>query len=84
LIFGGKHPGGEEIQFSSNEVPGVMYGPTPGAETSYIVIYREMILKNSLQELLHQMGQYLARIIPRTSRFKFVQIKSLGSNIAQS
>jgi len=28
------------------------------------------------------MGQYLAWGIPRTGRFKFVQIKSLGSQMA--
>jgi len=43
----------------------------------YIVIFREK-LKKSSQELLCQMGQYLAWIIPRTRRFKFIQIKSLG------
>jgi len=36
-------------------------------------------LKESSQELLPQMGQYLAWIIPRTRRLKFVQIKSLRS-----
>jgi len=34
------------------------------------------MLKKSSQELLHQMGQYLARIIPSTRIFKFVQIYS--------
>jgi len=37
------------------------------------------MLKKPSQELLHQMGQYLARNIPWTWRFTFVQIKSLGS-----
>jgi len=41
-----------------------------------------MLKKSSSQELLHQMGQYLAWSIPRTRRFKFVQIKSLGSQMA--
>jgi len=40
-----------------------------------------MLKKSSSQELLHQMGQYLAWSIPRTERFKFVQ-KSLGSQMA--
>jgi len=35
----------------------------------------------SSKELLHQMGQYLAWIIPRTRKFKFVQMKSLGSQM---
>jgi len=34
----------------------------------YIVIYKEMLKKNCPQELLHQMGQYLAWIIPRTNK----------------
>jgi len=29
-----------------------------------------------------QMGHYLAWIIPKTRRFKFVQIKSMGSQMA--
>jgi len=54
-----------------------MYGLVPRGLNFYIiVIYRE-ILKKSSQELLHQMGQYLARSIPRTRRFRFVQIKGL-------
>jgi len=40
------------------------------------------MLKKSSQELLHHVGQYLAWIIPRTRRFKIVQIKSLGSQMA--
>jgi len=46
----------------------------------YIVIYmyKEMLKKSSSQELLHQIGQYLACSIPMTRRFKFGQIKSLG------
>jgi len=42
------------------------------------LLYSEIIKKSSSQELLHQMGQYLAWIIPRKRRFKFVQIKFLG------
>jgi len=42
-----------------------------------ILIHREMLKKSSSQELLEQMGQYLAWSIPRTERFKFVQMKSL-------
>jgi len=42
----------------------------------------EMLKKSSEEELLHQTGQYLARIIPRTMRFNFVQMKSLGSQKA--
>jgi len=38
----------------------------------------KMIKKCSSQEMLHQMGQYLVWIIPRTGRFNFVHIKSLG------
>jgi len=37
------------------------------------------MFKTSFQKLLHQIGQYLAWIIPRTRRFNFVQIKFLGS-----
>jgi len=40
------------------------------------------MLKKSSKELLHQIEQYLAWRIPRTWRFKFVQMKSLGSQIA--
>jgi len=42
----------------------------------------EMLKKSSSQELLHQMGQYSAWITPKTRRFKFVQIKSLWSQMA--
>jgi len=56
-----------------------MYGPTQGLKNFYIVIYREMFKKCSSQDLLHQMGQDLAWNIPRTRKFKFVQIKSLES-----
>jgi len=38
----------------------------------------EILKKSSSLELLHQMGQNLAWSIPRTGRFKFVQIRSLG------
>jgi len=48
----------------------------------YIVIYREMLKKSSSQELLHQIGQYLEWSFPRTETFKFVQMKSLVSQIA--
>jgi len=41
-----------------------------------------MFKKCSSQEQLHQMGKYLAWSIPRTRRFKFVQMKSLGSQMA--
>jgi len=37
----------------------------------YIVIYSEMVKKSSFQELLHQMGQYLAWSIPSTRRLNF-------------
>jgi len=47
----------------------------------YIVMYMEM-LKTSSQELLHQIRQYVAWIIPMTRRFQFFQIKSLGSQMA--
>jgi len=40
------------------------------------------MLKKSSRELLHQIGQCLAWSIPRTERFKFVQMKSLGSQMA--
>jgi len=48
----------------------------------YIVIYSEMLKKCSSQEQLHQIGQYIAWIITRTREFKFVQMKSLGSQMA--
>jgi len=41
-----------------------------------------MLKKSSSQELLHQMGQYLAWSIARTERFKFVQMKSPRSQMA--
>jgi len=41
-----------------------------------------MFKKSSSQELLHQMGQYLAWSIPMTRRFRFVEMKSLGSQMA--
>jgi len=47
-----------------------------------MVIYREMLKKASSQELLHEIGQYLAWSIPRTKRFNFITIKSLGSCMA--
>jgi len=50
----------------------------------HIVIYWEMLKISSSQELVHQMGQYLTWIIPRTRTFTFVQIKSLGSQMATS
>jgi len=43
-----------------------MYSPTQGTKTLYS----------------QQIGQYLAWSIPRTNRFKFDQIKSLGSKMA--
>jgi len=49
---------------------------------SDVQLYREMFKKSSSQELLHQMGQYLAWSIPKTRKFKFVQMKSLGSQMA--
>jgi len=48
----------------------------------YIVTYSEMFKTNSSQELLHQVGQYLEWSIPRTRKFKFVQIKSLELQMA--
>jgi len=41
-----------------------------------------MLKKMFSRELLHQMGQFLAWIIPRTRRFKFVQMTSLGLQMA--
>jgi len=38
--------------------------------------------KTTSQELLHQIGHYLAWSFLRTRRFKFVQMKSLGSQMA--
>jgi len=56
--------------------------PLPKGLNLYIVIYREIFKKSSSQELLHQMGEYLAWSIPRTRTFKVVQMKSLGSQMA--
>jgi len=56
--------------------------PHPRGLNFYIVIYREMLKKCYSQELLHQIGQYLAWSFPGTRRFKFVQMKSLGSQMA--
>jgi len=47
----------------------------------YIVIYREMLKKSSSKELLHQIGQYLTWSFPRTRRFSFLEMKSLGSQM---
>jgi len=55
--------------------------PHPRGLNFYIVIYRERLKTFSSQKLLHQMGQYLAYSIPRTERFKFVQMKSLAEII---
>jgi len=44
----------------------------------YVVIQMKIIKKSSSQELLYQMGQYLAWSIPRMRRYKFVQIKVPG------
>jgi len=41
-----------------------------------------ILKKSSSQELLHQIGQYLAWSFPRTGRFNFVQMKSLWSQMA--
>jgi len=40
------------------------------------------MLKKSSKEMLHQIGQYLAWNFPRTRRFKSVQMKCLGSQMA--
>jgi len=53
----------------------------PMALNCYKVIYREMLKKHSSQELLHQIGQYLAWSFPSKRRFKSVQIKFLGSQM---
>jgi len=53
-----------------------------GGLNFYMVIYKEIIKKSSSQELLHQMGYYLDWSIPRTRRYNFVQIKTLGSYMA--
>jgi len=60
---------------------GSQMAPTQGLNF-YIVKNREMLKKYSPQELLHQIGQYLAGSIPRAKRFKLVKIKSLGSCMA--
>jgi len=41
-----------------------------------------MIKKNSSNELPHQIRQYLVWSIPRTKRFKVVQMESLMSQMA--
>jgi len=41
-----------------------------------------MIKQCTSPEPLHQMGQYLTWNIPRTRKLKYVQIKSLGSQMA--
>jgi len=53
----------------------------PRGLSFYIVIYREMLKKSSSQELLHQMGQYLAWSIPQDKEIQ-VCSKSLGSQMA--
>jgi len=50
-----KHPWDKEIQAGSNEVPRVMYGPTPGGLNFYIVIYRKMLKKSFSHEPLFGM-----------------------------
>jgi len=76
-----KHPRGKEIQVCSNEGPSVTNGLATDLNF-YIVIYREILKKCLSQKLLHQMGQYLAWSITRIRRFKFVQMKSLRSQMA--
>jgi len=49
----------------------------------YIVIYRKKLKKSSSQDLLRQMGQYLAWIVPSIRRCNFVQLKSLESYITK-
>jgi len=49
-----------------------MHGPHPRALNIYIVLYGEMVKKSSSQEVLQQIGQYLAWNFPRTVRFNFV------------
>jgi len=41
-----------------------------------------MLKKSSSQELPHQIGQYVEWSILRTRKFKFVQMKSLASQMA--
>jgi len=43
---------------------------------------REVLKKSSSKEVLHQIGQYLACSFPRTGRCNFVQMKSLGLQMA--
>jgi len=71
-------PWGKEIQIKS--LGSCM--PHPRGLNFYAVIYREMIKKSSSQELLYPMGQYTEWNIPRTDRFKIVQMKSLGSQMS--
>jgi len=59
-----EHPWGKEIQVCSNKVSRVMYGPTPGGLTFYILIYREMLKKSSSQEPLCQFQPNIAEIMP--------------------
>jgi len=58
-----------------NEVSRVMHDPATGALALHNYI-REMLKQSSSQELLHQIRPYLAWIIPRTMRFKFVLLHS--------
>jgi len=56
--------------------------PLQGLNFYIVTIYREMFKKTSSKELQHQIGQYLTWRISRTGRFNFVQMKSLGSQMA--
>jgi len=71
------HLWGKEIQFCSNKVPRVMYGPNPRCLNFYIVIYREMFKKSSSQEPLGQFQPNLVGNMLGGLGFRFVQIKGL-------
>jgi len=55
-----EHLWGKEIKICSNEVPRGHVWPRPRGLNFYSDIYKEMLKKSSSQELLHEMGQYLA------------------------
>jgi len=73
--LGRTHALGMGIHICSNTGVGTFWGLIRGKKRKILLNLK----KTSSQELLHQMGQYLAWIIHRTRRFKGVQIKSLGS-----
>jgi len=68
---------GQGIQLCSNKGAGPFWGPLRGKIRKILIN-----LKKSSYDPMTGMNWYLAWIILRARRFKFVQMKSLGSQLA--